>query len=391
MPIYPQQNNTLQNNPSPTDYDLQSEKQRIAEGTEEIKKELLEKWQERYANAQIFPNSLSSMNPELIKFLLSFQNTLFYNDIAKKFSLNQQQRDNLPKIIWYICLNKKWEQMKVSVIDDLSINASTADQIISLLNQNILLKARELSIQSFTSQNTPSVYQKKSVGAKIESITIFDAMKAYPELGEQLITSEKITLKNFPEPVRPSIKNWLADYTFTIGFDNKDSIKRGNYLFHNANTSKLSSGDQQRLAYILKAYDEGAPITVDKSAKKIIFSQEENTNYKTPRVAEQSSLRGRQIPNKTQNTNNPPAGGQNTKPTAEKMRVNPQSSSAMHNTISYSSPQKLPYEKKDTPQGARFSYYQKPSQITPADNVVRLEPKPTPPRELPKNVVNLRD
>lgn len=188
MAIYSQQNNYTQKNPSPMNYDLVTEKQRIAEATEEIKKELLEKWRKRYANAQIFPDDISSTNLALIDFLLSFQNTLFYNDLARKFNLNQQQRDNFPKIVWYICLNKKWDQLKILIPNDLSVNATVADQIINLLNQNIIPKARELSVQKFTAQNNASSFQKDIPAEILLSLTINDALKQFPELGEQLIT-----------------------------------------------------------------------------------------------------------------------------------------------------------------------------------------------------------
>lgn len=295
------------------DYDLASEKQRITKGTEEIKKELLEKWKKRYANAQIFPSSLAGMNPELIKSLLSFQNTLFYNDLAKKFNLNQQQRDNLPRIVWYICLNKKWEQLKMSVINDLPINPAIADQIMSLLNQNIILKARELSTQRFTPQNNSVNLQKETAANQIISITANDAIKAYPELGEQMITSEKIQLKNFPEPVRPSIKNWLADYTFNLGYGKHDAIARGNYLFQNANTRQLNSQDRQKLALILKSFDENSMITINKETRQIVFpaTKEDPQQFKSV----------------------PSAGN----------------AAGMHQTFRFSSPQKLPYEKLKEP------------------------------------------
>ena len=113
--------------------------------------------------------------------------------------------------------------------------------------------------------------------ASLITITIEDGLKQFPELGEQLITSEKITLKNFPEPVRPSIKNWLADYTFRLGYDKRDAIMRGNYLFHSDNTIRLSSADREKLSYVLKAHDEDLQVTVNKNTKQIVFSTTNKT------------------------------------------------------------------------------------------------------------------
>lgn len=102
-------------------------------------------------------------------------------------------------------------------------------------------------------------------------ITLPDALKQYPELGEQLITSEKIALKNFPDPVRPSIKNWLSDYTYTMGHENKGAIERGNYVFQSVNGRKLTSSERQKLAYILSCADENKPLTVNKDSRQVIF------------------------------------------------------------------------------------------------------------------------
>lgn len=229
--------------------------------------------------------------------------------------------------------------------------------------------------------------KQQTIQASLIELTIFDAMKNYPEIGEQLITSEKIKLRSFPDPVRPSIKNWLTDYAFTVGFDNKDSIKRGNYLFHSTNTSRLSSDDRQRLAYILKANDEKTPVMVNKDLKQIIFSA---TNT-APEQKKDAQISNSQFPISNKNSN--------------VQNSNPNYSASLHNTISYSSPQKLSYE-RETPtpvksaesapasqelNGAMFPYYRKPHQMAPTNNIVRLEPKPEPPKEMPKNIVNLRD
>lgn len=271
MSIYPQQFNSNSDTPSPMDYDLQDEKQRIAEGTEEIKKELLEKWQKRYANAQVFPDKLSSASREMIFFLLSFQNTLFYNDIVKKFSLNQDQRDKLPQIIWNICLTKNWNSLKSELQTKLAVSENISEQMVSLLNQGVLQKAAELSAKNSSASQQLPEKQRFANQDRLEKITLPEALKKYPEIGEQLLTSEKISLRSFSEPARPSIKNWLADYAFNLGHGTHSAIERGNFIFHSANGKDLSSPDRQKLAYLLKAYDENIPVTVNKELKQMIL------------------------------------------------------------------------------------------------------------------------
>lgn len=179
--------------------------------------------------------------------------------------------------------------------------------------------------------------------ASLTNITVHEALKNYPELGEQLITSEKITLHNFPEPVRPSIKNWLAEYTFTLGHDKRGAVERSRYLFQNVNARHLKNDDRQRLSYILRAYDENLPVTVNKITKQVIFTA---VSPGTP-VAELN--------------------------TAPKTQPDFSPNDRVGAGVRFSSPQQLPYERKANPN---------------ISNIVRTEEKP---RSMPKNIVNLKE
>jgi len=156
--------------------------------------------------------------------------------------------------------------------------------------------------------------------------------------------------------VRPSLKNWLADYTFTLGQDKHTAMDRGIYLFQSGNGKRLASQDRQKLAYILKAFDESFPVTINKDVKRIIFrAATETSEPSSPNVKAQI------IPNQAQNPN----------------FQNSQSADNLHSTMRFSSPQKLPYEKQKA----------QPYVIRPIFSE-KEEPKDKP---LPKNVVNLKD
>jgi hypothetical protein len=431
--------------------ELEIEKNRMQIGTEEMQEELKETWNREYAHAQIFPDKFATSSPEVIDFLLSFQNTLFYNDLARKFNLNQKQRDTLPQIIWQVCLNKQWEQLRALIQNNLSIGLPITEQIVTSLNQNILLKARELSQQSFAAQGRQSGFQSETEETRIMPLTLGDALKQYPEIGEQLITSEHISLKNFPEPVRPSIKNWLADYTFTLGYEKHSSVERNNYVFHGSNSLYLSSPDRQKLAYILKAHDDGSPVTVNKNLKQVIFPAASveprsasapqrsvtppiqptlDANRGTGRpVTPQPTFRQTPRPMREQgqgtqplqsgaihqstffHNDTPPQPINASARPAENLekpaRINDQKTPTTAN-ISFSSAQKLPYEKisadpplqQDAPEpqpaGEKHRsfiirpVFSQPAKKIPARNASRSdasgEPKP-----LPKNVVNLKE
>ena len=269
MTVYPQQNNAFLQKSATPDYDLQSEKQRIAEGTEEIKKELFEKWQRQYANAQIFPAALSGINPALLDHMLAFDLTVFYNELARKFGFSPEQRNILPQLVWKTVIGKSWNNLENLVADNLKINQSAASQLVQLVNQRILLKAKELSEKPFVSERTAA---SRTSGAETVKITLSQALQKYPALGEKLITANPIKLKIFPSPVRPSIKNWIADYHQVVGAGSHGSMERANYLYHSENTKNLNPSDRQKLAAVLKSIDENEPVTIDTENLQIIFS-----------------------------------------------------------------------------------------------------------------------
>lgn len=251
--------------------------------------------------------------PENIKEILSSNETSEkIKNIGGIFNLELLQIASISRAIRnYYFEELKLEDIPFVLAKEIPIDFSKAKEITKLVIEKII-----------NDKSYEQAYQ-----ARLENLPLTEALKKYPELGEQLITLEKITLKNFPEPVRPSLKNWLADYTFTLGHEKHDAVQRGNYLFQSGNTKRLASGERQKLAYLLKAFDEGAPVTINKETKQLIF----------PQPAEFA----RQTANPTQSS------------------------------VRFSSPQKLPYEK---------------SRFNQPGNVKKEERQP-----LPNNVVNLKD
>lgn len=209
-------------------------------------------------------------------------------------------------------------------------------EIVNTLSEEIvngLKDARsQLENQKYTEKEEKGDEKEKFT---LISIRLLEGLKNLPELSDQVITSEKIILRNFPDPVRPSLKNWLNDYFSTLGNRRHDSVERGNYLFQSANARKLSSADRQKLAFVLKAYDENTPVSINKDSKQIIFQI-----ISKPAKEERGA-----------------------------MINNQQTENRIPGRISFSSPQKLPYERMK-------NNLEKP-----------LTPQSTP---LPKNVVNLR-
>jgi hypothetical protein len=361
MTVYSPQTNTFSQHPNPLGYDLELEKQLIAEGTEMLRKDLWEEWKIKYVNVEIFPPVLNDFNPALIDFLLSFQHTLFYNEIGQKFNLNPEQRNALPAVIWNICKSKRWEMTENSLQTSLNLSPQISNQIASLVNQRIIFKAKELASQPFTAK-----YNKTSSSSEITSpvsLPLSEALRIYPEVGEQLVTSNKINLRNFPYPVRPSIKNWIADYTFNLGYEKHESMARSQYLFQGPNTKNLPASEKNKLAYLLKSFDENSPITVNKATKQIIFP-----THIAASVA--------------------PAGWASgeTAPAPSRPAVAPQAEQKNINSMQFSYRQKLPYEKTIAPAAPIKSLPQNFS-----NSPRNFQPKSATPQNLPKNVVDLKN
>ena len=123
---------------------------------------------------------------------------------------------------------------------------------------------------------------KKPTGAisKTMQMRIEDAVEKFPELGEQLIGQAPITLRPFPQPVRPSIKNWIATYQQELGVGEHGTMERGTFLYNNQNAKQLVDASRQQLARILKSVDDNSPMTIDAQNQRVVFESQQIPQYK---------------------------------------------------------------------------------------------------------------
>jgi len=363
----------------------------LRKSTDDSKQDALQKW----SDFNMLPDKYKDL-------LISEEMSGTIKNIYIEFHLSLEQAGEISRIVRDLLFGKLTEE-------DLTTYIMNRTNVAEIATAQTISNRLRSSIANFSPHPRP-----ESEVPSVVTITIAfdDALKQYPELGEQLITSDKINLRNFPEPVRPSIKNWLADYTFTIGYDNKDSIKRGNYIFHSQNTLHLSAADRDKLAYVLKTHDDGSEVTVNKNLKKLVFpataaapaapvtapikrpndSPIQNPAYRPlsvePRRAEATPTRqpAAQFPSRTF----PPATGpspsfkksENAVPPAVKS-VSPQNSASLHGAVRFSSAQKLPFEKinpvKSLPQQPVAEIITQKIQPAPQPAAVNVKPRPVRP------------
>lgn len=273
--IYPTKNYTEdedKNRPDSLGYDLASEKKMVAEATEKIKKELIDKWKKKYNEAKIFPEKISKLHPELLNLLLAFKNTLFYNDLAKTFSLTQEQRNILPRIVWEACVSGNLDNFSTLCGNKLNIDQQKTQEITDQIEKEILSKARVLLSKPLK----PQVVESKKI--RLNKLTLAEAIRQYPKVAEQPITGSPIKIKSFPAPARPSVKNWITDYRENLGSGRHGMVERGNYLFQTENTKRISSAERQRLAWVLKSLEENLPMDIDSENEIIIFPDSRESN-----------------------------------------------------------------------------------------------------------------
>jgi hypothetical protein len=102
-------------------------------------------------------------------------------------------------------------------------------------------------------------------------LPLLQALSKYENLGNQLITEERIKIKSQQEPVRPSLLYWIKYYRDELGIGHHDSVQRGNFLFRSENGRRLSPEERERVNLVLKSVEENFPLEIDTVQGNIIF------------------------------------------------------------------------------------------------------------------------
>ncbi len=103
------------------------------------------------------------------------------------------------------------------------------------------------------------------------------ALRQYPAIKDQTVTGVQIFMRSLPQPLRPSVKNWIMVYERVLGASKHTAIERGEFVFRAEPTRGLSQDDRQKLAMMLKSRDEGVPLTIDRDQRMIVFDAQPQT------------------------------------------------------------------------------------------------------------------
>ncbi len=117
---------------------------------------------------------------------------------------------------------------------------------------------------------------------ELESITLKKALIKYPEIKNELITSNYLKFPNSDKKKTPTIINWLDLYDQEVGVKKQTTVQRGKFLYSSINCSKLSEKERGFVSKLLQSRDEEIKLNLDKETHKIIITHESTdvNNYK---------------------------------------------------------------------------------------------------------------
>lgn len=136
-------------------------------------------------------------------------------------------------------------------------------------------EAMGLVPQPLTDQNDPlSGFREEMFlgGEGIINDNLSNLMRKYPKIADQEISEKPINLLYNEKSVRPTIANWLSDYSSFAGAEGREITDRSNYLLRSANAVNLKLEERVRLGLILRSIDEGYPLPFSVNDQRIIFN-----------------------------------------------------------------------------------------------------------------------
>lgn len=132
-------------------------------------------------------------------------------------------------------------------------------------------KVGTLYKELFLLRNKISAIEEGNLNAQIEKIPFVPAIKKYPELNQQLLGERKIVVFGDSDYVKPTLKNWLDDYTLRKGAQAHSNLDRSDYIFNSENIKVLTFDEKKHLLSILESYDEDRDLDIDTNKKVVLF------------------------------------------------------------------------------------------------------------------------
>lgn len=146
-----------------------------------------------------------------------------------------------------------------------------ASERLGLIDLGVLAKDPQGRFGINRAQSIDSNNNESSGITSDVKMPLLQALSKYENLGNQLITNERIKIKSQPEPVRPSLLYWIKYYRDELGIGHHSTVDRGNFLFRSENGKRLTAQERERVNLVLKSVEENYPVDIDTERSEIIF------------------------------------------------------------------------------------------------------------------------
>lgn len=140
--------------------------------------------------------------------------------------------------------------------------------------ENILSELAGLQVTQEEKKDDEEILEETSVEEGVPStvkIAILSALASYPNLGNQIISQERIRIKSQPDLVRGSLYNWIKYYRDELGIGQHSTVERGQFLFRSENGRKLLPEEREHMNLVLKSVEENLPLEIDIEKQMIVF------------------------------------------------------------------------------------------------------------------------
>lgn len=255
--------------PSPrntTFLSAEEDKQFLQEVYDILREEIAQERYKDLAQFPVFPPAVFPVPEKLARFLLAFERVAFYDSIAKKYTLSQKQRADLPHIVWKSAIEKKWDSLPSLLMESLSLEEKVcraiAQQLFTDLYSFVSQQQKPSSEKSSAPEESPKI-------KNILSLSLKKALGRYPKIINERITDADIVFRGSDGPSVPSIKNWITAYHQEMGSGTHEPFERSQFLFHNENTAKFTARERNVLSEILRSLDEESELPINTDTQSI--------------------------------------------------------------------------------------------------------------------------
>lgn len=197
--------------------------------------------------------------PQNIQDILSSEEIArFIYGVEQRYRLKDEQTEEFSRTVRGYFFREITERGFVNAVTEMC--RISPDEALKLLR----------SINAIIPKNDLQLTQEE----KPVKISLEKAYTQYPQIKEQIITSQAIASKPFLNPLKPTVNNWIIVYEKVLGVANYNTLARGEFVYSAQATQGLSEDERKKLLILFKSHDEGSDLLIDPIKKMIVFEED---------------------------------------------------------------------------------------------------------------------